>query len=297
MTNPFLNSYEQITYSKIKAITDLVDAHVFSKVRLADVLPINNSGISDLDFKFALQSHVDFLVTDSKYSPLFSVEFDGPTHKIKKQIERDIKKNRLLKHFGHPYIRIDSRYLDKKYRGLDLLTYFIDVWFAWESFEKAQAAGKIPYDEIFDPGLIVSGGISSGRSWPYWLSIGCQNKIQKWHAEDKVIQPCCSHWIGRDADDNLKGISWIFINQHNGIYVKTEMQEQNFSGVCCWDLLSQIAIFEVYENLEEVFESKRKMISSKEIEANIKEYEKSYKACSVLSCTTGIKDLISNGRF
>ena len=158
MENPFLNKYEQLTYSKIKAVAGKVGAHVFSKVRLADFLPINKSGIPASEFRFALQSHVDFLVTDSEYKSEFSVEFDGPTHTSPDQINRDQKKNNLLKRFEHPFIRINSRYLDDKYRGLDLLTYFVDVWFLAKAFYEAQSQGHIPYDEPFDPAFIISDG-------------------------------------------------------------------------------------------------------------------------------------------
>ena len=285
MNNSFLNKYEEITYSKIKAITDGVDAHVFPKVRLADILPINRSGISGSDFRFALQSHVDFLVIDSEHLPLFSVEFDGPTHKAPEQIKRDTTKNRLLKHFGHPYIRINSRYLDSKYRGLDLLTYFIDVWFLSEAFDEAQQAGYIPYDEPFDPASVISDGSPGGRLWPYWLSVDHQNKIEKLWEEGKIAQMIPSHWIGEDEHGNLRLISWILTDKHKGIYVETGMQEQNFHAVCCSDLLSQIAIFELYEKLKDVLQGKRKTISSRIIDAQIKRYESLFSLRSSASFT------------
>ncbi|MFC1718471.1 DUF2726 domain-containing protein [Candidatus Poribacteria bacterium] len=291
MRNPFLNKYEQITYSKIKAVTDKVGAIVFSKVRLADVLPINGSGISDSDFRFALQSHVDFFVIDSEHLPLFSVEFDGPRHKNQIQIERDLIKNRLLKHFGHPYIRINSRYLDIKYRSLDLLTYFIDVWFLSEAFDAAQQAGYVPYDEPFDPASVISGGASNGRLWPYWLSVDHQIKIEKLWKEGKIAQMIPSHWIGVDEQNNYRCISWILTDRNKGVYIKTGMREQNFHAVHCSDLLSQIAIFELYEKLEDVLQGKRNPVSSRIIDNQIKKYENLYSPRSIAKCNTNMDNI------
>lgn len=281
MNNPFLNTYEKITYSKIKEVTDKVDAHVFSKVRLADILPINNSGISDADFKFALQSHVDFLVTNSEYVPQFSVEFDGPTHLCPIQIERDKKKNNLLKHFDHPFVRINSRYLDDKYRGLDLLTYFVDVWFLAEAFYEAQSAGQIPYDEPFDPTFIFSDGTHGGRSWPYWLSIDLQIKIKRYYESHKVAQMVPSFWVGEDSSGNLRCISWLFITEDSCVYIETGMKEHHFPAVFHTDLLSQIAIFEIYEKLTLFFEGKLTATPKLKLEEQIKHYESSFKMCSV----------------
>src|SRR6266704_2970842 len=140
----FLNNYERVTYDKLKAVADRVGAHVFSKVRLADVIPVNNSGISSAEFTFALKSHVDFLVTNSEQEPQFCVEFDGPKHRDEDQIRRDEIKNDLLERFDMPYMRINARYLEDRYRGLDLLTYFVDVWFLSIAFHEAQASGHVP---------------------------------------------------------------------------------------------------------------------------------------------------------
>jgi hypothetical protein len=177
----FLNKYEQVTYQKLRAVADKSGAHVFSKVRLADVLPINRSGISDDQFTYALKSHVDFLVTDSQQEPQFCVEFDGPSHDSPIQQQRDATKNSLLERFGMPYIRINARYLDDRYRGFDLLSYFVDVWFLSLAFDEAQGRGAVPCDEMFDPHLIFSDGSKDGVRWPYWLSLEPQLKIQRLH--------------------------------------------------------------------------------------------------------------------
>ncbi len=48
------------------------------KVRVADVLPIENSGLSNAEYSYALRSHFDWVVTEGEdRDPQFAVEFDG----------------------------------------------------------------------------------------------------------------------------------------------------------------------------------------------------------------------------
>lgn len=124
-----LNFQEALTNRRLKSVCEHNGALVFAKVRLADVLPIEESGISTDLYRFALKSHFDFVVTDSKHMPLLSVEFDGSLHNTVEQRERDSKKDKLCVHFGFPLLRINSRYLEAKYRSLDLLTWIVEKWF------------------------------------------------------------------------------------------------------------------------------------------------------------------------
>ncbi|MGZ8223264.1 MAG: DUF2726 domain-containing protein [Methylobacter sp.] len=176
MTNlRLLNKYEEITFNKLRS-TIANEAHVFAKVRLADVFSISGSGLDDREYSYCLKSHFDFLVTDKKYMPLFSVEYDGMQHKSNtKQIENDKLKDSLCEKFKHPILRINSKYIDRQYKGIDVLTYFIDVWFLEEAFYDAQETGIVPYDEPFDASSIFDDG--KGKKWPYWISSEIQVQI------------------------------------------------------------------------------------------------------------------------
>ena len=149
MSHKLLNSYEEVTYQRVREVAEANWAHVFIKVRLADAIPINNSGISQADFSFALKAHLDFLVTDADYNSLFAVEFDGPTHGTETQQKRDRQKDALMERFALPLLRINANYLNRKYRDFDLLSYFIELWFLRDDFLKAQEAGLVPFDEAF----------------------------------------------------------------------------------------------------------------------------------------------------
>jgi hypothetical protein len=65
---------EEKTYGRLGEACSRNGARLFPKIRLADVLPIDNSGLSDELFAFALRSHFDFVIADDNQMPLFSVE-------------------------------------------------------------------------------------------------------------------------------------------------------------------------------------------------------------------------------
>jgi hypothetical protein len=75
-----LNYSEELTFNRLREITSNEGAHVFPKVRVADVLNLPGNGLENDLFRFGLMAHFDFVVNNDKYEPLFAVEFDGPLH-------------------------------------------------------------------------------------------------------------------------------------------------------------------------------------------------------------------------
>ncbi len=246
-----VNQYEELTLDKLRGAIGH-DAHVFAKVRLADVFPISGSGISDKEYSYCLKAHFDFLVVDKNYMPIFSVEYDGKQHRYnQQQIENDRLKNTLCEKFKHPILRINSKYINTEYKGIDLLTYFVDVWFLEEAFYDAQEKGIVPYDEPFDACSILDDG--TGRSWPYWISSDVQLKLQKLHANGKIKQIAASHWVGVDENKNHKCICWVEVDENSVVFVKTGMRQQLFPAVQVSDLLSMLAMFDLDKKLDDYF--------------------------------------------
>lgn len=244
-----LNKYEEVTYGKLVNAVE-ADAHVFAKVRLADVFKISDSGISRNEYSYCLKAHFDFLVTDKDYMPVFSVEYDGKWHKENSaQVANDKLKDQLCEKFEHPLLRINSNYINREYKGIDLLTYFIDVWFLEKAFYEAQSKGVVPADEDFDACLILDDG--KGRKWPYWISSGVQVKIQQHYLNNRINQMAPSHWIGKDDEGNYKCIAWVEVSEGDVVFVKTGMRKQLFQAVQISDLLSMLAIFDIDRKIDE----------------------------------------------
>ncbi|MBI4310290.1 MAG: DUF2726 domain-containing protein [Chloroflexi bacterium] len=88
-----LNYHEFLTNLSLGKVAKEYGAQVAPKVRVADVLPIQHSGISKRWFSFALRAHFDFVVVDSQAECLFAVEFDGPFHANSRQHELDLSQH------------------------------------------------------------------------------------------------------------------------------------------------------------------------------------------------------------
>ncbi len=247
------NKYEELTYSKLTEVCEQNGAHVFAKVRVADVCPIEGSGISDGDYSFALKAHFDFVITNHGYIPLFAVEFDGPLHRAKRQKDRDCRKDSLCDRFDFPLLRINSNYIDRQFRGLDLLTYFVEVWFMRVAFDEAQTQGHVPNDEGFDPSFIVSDGRRK-EHWPYWISFDLQVRLQNLAKTGKIHDYIPCHWIGCDSASNYRCLAWLHTGADSYIIVETGMREQQFPVIVS-DILWQIAVFDLCEKLDRIFKA------------------------------------------
>lgn len=274
-TKKVLNLHEEVTHRSLKDICEKNGAHVFAKVRVADILPIENSGIPDDLFRYALQAHFDFVVADSSHNPLFAVEFDGPAHDELKQRHRDSQKNQLCDRFHFPLLRINARYLPKKYRNFDLLTWFVEVWFFQEAFNKAQEDGAIPSDEICDPFMVLTLP-DRKEHFPLWLSAELRVKIQRLNKANKCHDFAPSMWFGADKDGNYHGIAWLRVTKTSGVMARSGIRAQRFP-VIEREVLSEILVFELYEELDSVLRDDSTSLPVSEIDAVIRTYEAAYK--------------------
>lgn len=191
------------------------------------------------------------------------------------QIERDRKKDELCQVFRFPLLRINAKYLDAKYRNLDLLSWFIEVWF-WRKFIfEAQENGSLPLDEIFDPMLMVE--IPERKElFPLWLSADLLMKFGELWERDKIrnIAPN-GEWIGFDGLGNWHGIIWIQVDEEHGVITQSAISSKSFSVVES-DILSEILIFQLYEELSNVIDGYKQATPIEEIERLISAFKVKY---------------------
>ncbi|GAB6275382.1 MAG: hypothetical protein STSR0004_22490 [Peptococcaceae bacterium] len=276
MFKKLLNIPEKTTHRKLKDICNQYDAAVFAKVRLADVLPVENSGITDSEFRFALQSHFDFVIADLDTMPLFAVEFNGKHHEQKIQKERDRKKISLCKRFEFPLLKITSKFLSDTYRSMDILTWFIEVWFLKEEFYKQQEAGNIPYDEPFDP-MNIMYDPTKQEHFPFWLSLPILVEIQKLHEIGKCLDPGPSHIVGMDKEGNYHVIGWIIIDKNSGVLSKMSMISQNFY-IPISELLGELIAYEVHTKLMQAIKGEIVLTSVDTLSKEIKVFNTNYQS-------------------
>ena len=175
-----LNQSEAAALRELNTITARYGLIANAKVRVADVLPIEGSGISAALYKYSLMAHFDFVITNEEHIPQFAVEFDDPTHDLPRSKARDEKKDALCRRFDFSFLRIKINYLPKVYNELSLLEWIIDVYYLQQAFFEAQEKGQIPYDEPFDPFFIwKTGSDGDTRRFPYWISRDAKSVASK----------------------------------------------------------------------------------------------------------------------
>jgi hypothetical protein len=237
MFKPLLNNPEKKSFERLREVCSRNSAHVFAKVRVADVLPIENSGISDELFRFALQSHFDFVIADEQHVPLFTVEFDGPTHLQETQVKRDVKKQALCLQFNLPLLRIDARYLERRYDKQDLLTRFVEVWFSQRNYQTALAEGLVCSEEGFDPSI--------------WVLMEPRQELAKLYSTGKCIEEKVPHLVGEAQDGHYDAIGCIRISEQSVAWASARMRAQQFP-VRVDDVLEELIFIQTVEELKAV---------------------------------------------
>lgn len=271
-----VNNYERITHERLIAACRAEGAHVCPKVRVKDALPVEGSGVSSEQFRYALQSHFDFVVTDKASNVLFAVEFDGESHASADAERRDALKDELCERFRLPLLRLNANHLQRRFRQWDLLSYFVETWFLKRAFDDAQAAGAIPLDEDFDPMMVIDDG--AGKRWPYWFAAPSQIAIQRLHKAGKVAHHAPSHLIGLDARGNYRCLAFLKVTADEWAVIRTGMRAQLFD-VCTSDVVWQVGVVELQERLDEILAGRVSPQRYAEVDASVRHFESAYEAC------------------
>jgi Protein of unknown function (DUF2726) len=273
-----LNLHEEAVSQRLRAICDENGASVYAKVRVADVLPIENSGISNEEYSYALKSHFDFVVADSEHNPLFAVEFDGPSHDSLDQTVRDTIKNRLAERFALPLLRVRSAHLLRRYDGWDLLSWIVDVWFLREEADRMYANGELPYDFDFDPALIISSP-NRKRCFPYWLGLDAQLKIQDLQKKGAVLDMVPSTYHGVDDSETHRALAFLRIDREVAVFVTTAMRSQQMR-LDLSEPIRGVLFHDLYHQLMAALADPSLRVPLIEIDRVVKEFAAAYKMLS-----------------
>lgn len=153
-------------------------AQVFTKVRVADAIDVNRSGLDNGHFSYSLKAHFDFVVSSEKHRALFAVEFDGPHHdRDAAARSNDRKKNYICESLGMPLARVRAEHLDLRARGMDVLAWLTELYFANEALEEFAASGAVPEDEPLDPMWMVTIPNAPGQRFPLWLAGAARRQL------------------------------------------------------------------------------------------------------------------------
>lgn len=285
MVKKLLNSYENLTHQRLLAACQRWRSVVFPKVRIADVLPISNSGIDSTDFSFALKSHFDFVVADEQHMPQFAAEFDGPSHNEEVRVSRDETKNRLCARFAFPLLRINAKFLPSTHRGMDLLSWLVEDWFLSQAFYEAQKQGHISPYEAYDPFLVLADSTDELiepdkiKLFPLWPSKDVFAELRAFHRKGILKSPNPSLFVGLDDSGNHRAISWIGINSAQEIIANTAMRSQLFPSVSFSDLAGEIVAFELLQEVKRFMAGEHVPTYLDSIQSTVDEYMENYRLC------------------
>lgn len=143
MLKKLSNLSEQQVFEQIQPTADRYAAHVYRKVRIADVVDIKF--LEAKYSSYALKAHYDFVISDREHTPHFAIEFDGPGHTS----QHDIMKDSICRAANLGLFRVDLPSTRSKIGDVSLVSYLLHLWFLGMKFKEMQAQGEIPGDEPF----------------------------------------------------------------------------------------------------------------------------------------------------
>ena len=156
---PIFNIGERRTFAIADEVSKATGTQAFAKVRIADVVTIENSGIPDDLYRYALSAHFDVLVCKKDGTPYLAIEFDGGGHGTK----NDEKKEKLCDLFGIPMVRVGPQHIAAAVFEDTAVAFFIWQLHCVDAFLAEYADD--PY-ETYDPLFFIAIDGKS-RKWPF----------------------------------------------------------------------------------------------------------------------------------
>jgi hypothetical protein len=246
-----VNGHEVNTDKALERAAQAAGYRIAPKVRVADVLPIANSGLSNAEYSYALRSHFDWVVTEGEErDPQFAVEFDGASHASAAVAARDAMKDKIANHFGFPLLRIDGTFM-RQVRKRPLLEILVEAWAAYQGFLKAQEAGQIAWDEPWMYQALFEADPATGKLRPA-LAIDAAGR--------GLVRTLCERGVCRSFQPtSLIQFGWgrpviesfAMVELTDGTFVtgRSKIRSYNFEAIPAWELADDLAIDNLRMNL------------------------------------------------
>src|SRR5579862_1144035 len=126
---PLVNRGESAVLDVAREVCKATRTEAFPKIRIADAIRIDGSGISDQLYGYALAAHFDILVAKDNMAYL-AIEFDGSGHDAR----NDERKAAICDLFKLPMIRVRESHLDAKVFDDTAVGFFIWQLFCVDTF-------------------------------------------------------------------------------------------------------------------------------------------------------------------
>jgi hypothetical protein len=267
------NKQEKRTREILDDIASQYDARIFSKIRVADTLIIENSGLPKDEYSYALKAHFDCVVVNKDSIAEFAVEFDGLQHKFDtKSIHRDELKNNICRKLNFPLLRITSEYFEKIGRFPTILSWITELYFLQKLFYAAQDEGEIPQDE----------------PW-MWFSLIDYDPVVRYKAFIRIACDkglCCDDVIGYISGRSKERKSYATLSTlkiQNNKYIANfvECVAINFYAIPAREISIELSDYNIYKNFRKYIEGNNiRTYTCAEVSKMRSDFIKQHKICS-----------------
>ena len=266
-----INAHERETRKLLSNAAEKNGAQVFTKIRIADVLDINGSGLDNDHFGFALKGHFDFVVANGDDLPLFAVEFDGPYHlQNKPSQENDRRKNLICERLAFPLARVRDEHIFRKARGIDYLTWLTELFFSFQALVEAQKQGQIPWDEPLDPMMFVTHPNIAGR-FPLFISAKARIRLQQLHEAGVLGSSAPFYFSGDDSNNCTACLAVVPATPRAYLFTSASIYLRGF-GVSPSEAAEEIATVNLAQLAEEYRQTRNRSVSSKDVRARLVDF-------------------------
>lgn len=266
-----INVHEGVARKLLSDAAGKNGAEVFAKIRIADVLNVDGSGLDRDHFSFALKAHFDFVVADRDHRPLFAVEFDGPHHELDERSRRnDRRKNLICERLGFPLARVRDEHLFRKARGVDYLTWLTELFFSFQALVEAQEQGLIPWGEPLDPMMFVSNPNIAGR-FPLFISAQARIRLQQLHKSGMLGTPVPLYFCGDGPNDWTDCLAILPTTTRAYLFTSASIYLRGF-GVAPSEAAGEIATVNLARMVEEYRKTGKGALLSMDLRAALVEF-------------------------
>ena len=222
------------------------------KVRVADALDIDNSGLTNAEYSYALKAHFDFVIARENELPAFAVEFDGPQHESDvNTLIRDGLKQSVCEKLELPLLRIDSGYLRRVGR-FALIGWLAEVWFLSEDFYAAQERGDVAPDEPFLWFAVMDYDLKQQKLLPppYDPFVPFRSLISRWHEKGVCRELCAERLEGKDAIGYSTSVSYLTATNGDTIVGVARCKNFSFRGTSPRELAEELSVVDLAEKFQ-----------------------------------------------
>lgn len=246
-----VNGHEVNTDKALERAAEAAGYRIAPKVRVADVLPIAGSELSNTEDSYALRSHFDWVVTEGEERcPQFAVEFDGASHATPAAAARDAMKDKIANHFGFPLLRIDGTFLRRVHKR-PLLEILVEAWGIYQGFLAAQEAGQIPWDEPWMYQSLLDVDPKTGEVKPALaMDAAGRSLVHQLHARGvcRSFQPTSLIQFGW-ARTVIESFAMVELTDGTYVTGQSKIRSYNFQAIPAWELADDLAIENLRMNL------------------------------------------------